>query len=107
MIATPELPFACLDFSGRATVTVKEIARKTGYTPKHIANLIEAHHIAALNGALKASRGAWRVPVDEYRRWVCSILTSTERTAFIAQLPEETLHELQNEIAARLAVLAA
>lgn len=97
------LPFACLDFSGRSTVTLGEIAQKLGGTVQHYANLVDDGTLVALD--LKrhtGSRRMIRIPVDEYRRFVLAKLTSHERQAFIAELPPETLRELAAAIAARL-----
>lgn len=97
------LPFDCLDFPGRATVTVGEIALKTGYTAAHILGHIDAGRLVAIDSKLVGSRRSLRVPIDEYRRWVFSLLTGPTRADFIAELPDHTLRQIAAAIAARLA----
>ena len=102
------LPFACLDFPGRSTVTAGEIALKLGVTTRHILHLIEDGTIHALDlPRHSGSRSLLRVPVDEYRAFVIAKLTSATRREFIAELPPETLREIAREIAERLSALAA
>lgn len=98
------LPFDCLDFPGRATVTLGEIAEKLGGSWQHYSNLVDDGTLVALD--LKrhtGSRRVLRVPVDEYRRFVVARLTGPARTEFLAELPRETLREIAACIAARLA----
>lgn len=103
-----ELPFACLDFSGRGSVPVWEIAKKIGVTRQHILDHIDAGTLIALDTKLVGKRSNMRVPVDEYRRWVLVRLINLEtRRDFIAQLPEPTVRELVKELTARLNALAA
>lgn len=97
------LPFACIDFPDRVTVSVAEIATKIGKTERHILDHIEAGRLVALNSALVDSRSSLRVPVDEYRRWVLSLLTAPARRTFLQELPPTTLRELRGEIEALLA----
>jgi hypothetical protein len=99
-----QLPFACLDFPGRATVTLAEIAAKLGGTVQHYFHHIDDGSLVALDlRTHRGSRRMLRVPVDEYRRFVLAKLTSTKRPEFLAELPRETLREIAAEIAARLA----
>ena len=96
--------FACLDFPGRATVSLAEIAAKLGGTVAHYWNLVDDDQLVALDLKRRVgSRRMIRVPVDEYRRFVIAKLTSTKRHEFLAELPTETLREIAAEIAARLA----
>lgn len=97
------LPFACLDFPGRDTVKVWEIAAKLGYSHQHIFEHIDAGRLVALDSALVLSRRNLRVPVDEYRRWVLSLLTGPARRTFFSELPKPVLREIAAEIAAQLA----
>lgn len=97
------LPFACLDFPGRDTVAVREIAAKLGVTSQHILDHIDAGTLVAVDTKLVGSRSNRRVPVDEYRRWVIGRLTGPARVQFFAELPRETLRQIAAEVAARLA----
>lgn len=98
------LPFACLDFPGRSTVTLAEIAQKLGGTAQHYINLVEDGTITALDLTRHVgSRRMLRIPIEEYQRYVLSRLTRRDRQNFLAELPPETLRELAAEIAARLA----
>lgn len=97
------LPFACLDFPDRATVTVNDIAAKLGVSWQHVVEHIDAGKLVALDTALVTSRRNIRVAVDEYRRWVLSLLTAPARRTFLAELPPATLRELRREIDTLLA----
>lgn len=101
------LPFACIDFPDRTTVSVAEIAAKIGKTERHILDHIEAGRLVALNTALVDTRSSLRVTVDEYRRWVLSLLTAPARRTFLQELPHATLLELQAEIQLLLSPAAA
>jgi hypothetical protein len=96
------LPFACLDFPDRTSVSVQEIASKLGVTAQHILDHIEAGKLVALDTALVGTRRNPRIAVDEYRRWVLSLLTAPARRSFLTELPHATLRELQQEIASIL-----
>lgn len=104
-----QLPFDCLDFPGRATVTLAEIATKLGGSTQHYSNLIDDGTLTALDlTGHTGSRRMLRVPVDEYRRFVLACLTNREKRAdFIGELPQRTLLEIRAEIDRRLAMCAA
>lgn len=96
------LLFACLDFPGRDTVKVWEIAAKLGYSHQHIFEHIDAGKLVALDSALVPSRRNLRVPVDEYRRWCLGLLTGPARRTFISELPENLRREIAREFAESL-----
>ncbi len=98
------LAFACLDFPGRDTVGIWEIAGKTGYTVRHVLDHIDAGKLVALDSALAKTRRSLRVPVDEYRRWVLTLLTGEARQIFVRELPDATLREIVREGAREMAV---
>ena len=97
-----QLPFACLDFPGRETVAVWEIAAKLGVSRKHILDHIDAGTIVAVDTKIVSTRSNMRVPVDEYRRWVLVRLTGPARRTFLAELPESVLLEIARESCALL-----
>lgn len=98
------LGFACLDFSGRSTVTLQEIATKLGISCDTLERQVDDGTLTALDLARhQTSRRLLRIPVDEYRRYVAARLTGPARRQFLAELPTETLREIAREIAARLA----
>ncbi len=97
-----EFPFASLDFPGRATLTVAEVALRTGFCSRHIEGLIDVGALVALNGANpKATKRSLRIVIESYRDWVVRGLTGPAeiRTYFIARLPLETKRDLYNELA--------
>lgn len=92
--------FACLDFEGRVTLSVREVALRLGYTTRHVIGWIESGELAAFDGrgTAKATRAAWRIPIDAYRDFVRARITGPGRQAFLAALPKATLRELLREI---------
>ena len=68
--------FASLDFPGRPTLRLVEIAGKLGCTKQHLLNQIEEGTLVALDlkGA-HASRQALKVPVECYRDYLLRKLT--------------------------------
>jgi len=97
------LPFACLDFPGRDTVAIWEIAAKIGKTVRHVLDHVDAGKLVALDSALVKSRRSLRVPVDEYRRWVLTLLTGPAQKTISAELPLPVLRELHATLAAEIA----
>lgn len=96
------LPFACLDFPGRDTVSAREVAAKLGVTTQHVLDHLDSGRLCAIDTALSASRRNPRIAVDEYRRWVLSMLTAPAQRALLAELPRPTLRALRAEIDALL-----
>jgi hypothetical protein len=97
-----EFPYASLDFPGRTTVKVHEIATRTGFSEQHILNQIDQGLLVVLDAkSAFTSRRCIRVPIEEYRAWVLKNLTgpATLRNEFLAQLPKPVLRDLQSEIA--------
>lgn len=104
---------ASLDFPGRTTLTVAEIAERLGYTEQHIADLIDEDQLGAVDGRGKgAGRSAYRVPVECYRDFISARLRGPARTELLANLPEITRSALILELfsglpaAARSGILA-
>lgn len=95
--------FASLDFPGRTTVSLGEIAQRLGVSVDHLLN--EAEHGALkgldLKGA-KATRRNMRVPIECYRAYVIEHMTAEFRSGFVRDLPRHVLRELLVEINAAL-----
>ncbi len=96
-------PFSSLDFPGRTTVSLGEIAQRLGVSVDHLLN--EAEHGALkgldLKGA-KATRRNVRVPIECYRAYVLEHMTAKFRGDFVRDLPKHVLIELRGEINAAL-----
>lgn len=82
--------FASLDFPGRTTLRLEEIAEKLGCTVQHLLNEVDRGAFHGLNlAAAGVSRRAMRIPVECYRAYVLSKLTGAIdlRMQFLADLP--------------------
>ena len=70
--AHPQVTFASLDFPGRTTLYVHEVARRLGIAEKHVLNLCDDGSLAMLNIASKGvKRRALRIPIESYRSFIC------------------------------------
>lgn len=100
-----EFPYASLDFPGRTTIYVHEIAARTGYCLQHIINQVDQGLLIALDAkSTFSSRRAMRVPVEEYRAWVLRNLTgpAVTRNEFLDTLPKHVLLALHEDISRRI-----
>jgi hypothetical protein len=62
-----------MDFSGRTTLTLQEIADKWACTTQHVMNLIEDGSLGAIDiKGPGAKRNLWRVPIENYRQFVAT-----------------------------------
>lgn len=95
-----QFPFASLDFPGRVSLRVEEVATKLGLTPKHITDLIVEGKLAANDHrGVDASRACYRIPIEAYRDYICRTLTTpAERLRALKHLPKATLRELVREL---------
>lgn len=92
-------PFTSLDFPGRVTLMVDEIAERLGVTAQHILDLVEEGELVAVDLAGKgASRRTVRIPVESYRTFIVQRMTGLIRREFLRTLPKATLRELRREI---------
>lgn len=91
------LTFACLDFPDRTILTVSEIAAKLDVSVQHVLDHVDEGKLVALDTALVDSRRSLRVTVDEYRRWVLTLLTGPQRRTFLAELTPAQLREIHRE----------
>ena len=97
--------FASLDFPGRTTLGLLEIAEKIGCSVQHLLNEIERGAFSGLNiAAAGAKRREMRMPVECYRTWVLSKLTGPVdvRMQFLADLPVAARREVAQAIFATL-----
>jgi hypothetical protein len=97
--------FSSLDFPGRTTLGLGEIAEKLGCTVQHLLNEIERGTFHGLNlAASTVARRAMRIPVECYRAYVLSKLTGTVdlRMQFIAELPSASRAEVVHAVFATL-----
>jgi hypothetical protein len=93
--------FASLDFPGRTTLLLREIAERVGCSVKHLCNQIDEQELAAIDiGSKGSDRVSARVPVECYREWVLKNLTGPVdlRMRFLADLPEVTRRQLLAEL---------
>jgi len=91
--------FASLDFPGRSTLMLEEIARRLGVTVQHLFNETERGELVALDLKNKrVSRRLIRVPVECYRDYVLRKLTGPLRATLIAALPRAVREQLLAEI---------
>lgn len=99
-----EFQFTSLDFPGRVSLRVEEVARKLGITPKHVTDLIAEGKMQALDHrGVGAGRACYRIPIESYRDYVARCLTTkADRLRLLADLPRATLRELHRELGALL-----
>lgn len=96
-----EFPFASLDFPGRTTIKVVEMAARLGVSWQHVVNGIDSGEIAALDVSAKSTRTGkayYRIPAESYRAYVIRNVTGPVRDQFISKLPESTRRDLFLEI---------
>lgn len=92
-------PFPSLDFPGRVTLTVSEVAGKLGWTAKHVADLIVEGQLGALDGKGKsANRSSYRIPIDDYREFIISRMTAPHPQKFFTSLSRARLGEIAREL---------
>jgi hypothetical protein len=95
-----QFAFASLDFPGRVSLRVEEIADKLSITPQHVLDLIVEGKLQAVDVRGEGStRACYRVPVESYRDFVVRALTTpAERMRLLRELPKATLRELRREL---------
>lgn len=82
--------FSSLDFPGRTTLGLAEIAQRLGCTVTHLLNEVDRGAFVGLNiAAADSKRRAMRVPVECYRAYVLGKLTGPVdvRMQFLVELP--------------------
>lgn len=94
-----QFPFPSLDFPGRTTLTAAEIAERLGYDEKHVRDLITEGELPGIDGKGKgATRGSYRVPVENYRDFITARMTGPRRIEMLRHLPKPVLRELVREL---------
>lgn len=94
-----QFPFPSLDFPGRTTLTAAEIAERLGFDEKHVRDLITEGELPGIDGKGKgATRGAYRVPIENYRDFVTARMTGPRRIELLRHLPKPVLRELVREL---------
>lgn len=97
--------FASLDFPGRTTLYLHEIAMRIGVTVKHLLDQVEEGKLVGLDvSSADSNRRAMRVPVECYRNYVLCALTGPVdfKLAFLRALPAATRRQLIDELNASL-----
>jgi hypothetical protein len=93
-------PFVSLDFPGRASVTLREMAEKLSLSPDQLLNEIDRGALVALDlKGSNASKRNPRVPIESYRAYVIARMTGEFRADFVRDLPRPTRFALMREIA--------
>jgi hypothetical protein len=92
---------ASLDFPGRSTVLVREMAERLGVTERHLFNEIDRGALVVLDlRSGVSSRRCARVPIECYRAYVEKRLSapSPARSLFLRSLPLAVRRELYREL---------
>jgi len=98
------LPFPSLDFQGRTTLTVNDIANKLRYTPEHVIGLIECGELVSVNGSRSVeTRMSYRVPIEAYREFIRSRMTAPFKETCFSKLTLTQLMTLAGELQAAIA----
>ena len=91
--------FASLDFPGRSTLMLREIAVRLGVTVAHLLNEVESGELVALDLKRRGvSRRCVRVPAEGYRDYVLRKLTSRDRAELLKGLPRVVRAQLIEEL---------
>jgi hypothetical protein len=83
--------FASLDFPGRSTLMLWEIADRLGVSVRHLLNEVDCGSLVVLDlKAKNSNRRAARVPVETYRAYILQRLTGPAdvRMQFLKDLPK-------------------
>jgi hypothetical protein len=98
----PELngPAACpesLDFPGRTSLLLTEMAKKLKCSFRHLLNEVDCGALTVLDLRTERSPRRWlRVPIECYREYICRRLSGPveSRLQFLHSLPAKVRHEL-------------
>ncbi len=95
--------FPSLDFPGRTTLMLSEMATKLGVSVRHLLNEVDEGVLTVMD--LKgntSSRSCWRIPVESYREYVLQRVFGPSRAEFLAALPVNLRKRLIAELYASL-----
>jgi hypothetical protein len=91
--------FASLDFPGRSTLMLWEIAGRLGVSDRHLAGEVDNGELVALDLKTRGiARRCIRVPVEGYRDYVLRKLTDRTRTNLLKALPRAARAQLIKEL---------
>lgn len=93
-----EFPFFSLDFPGRTTLSVKEVAEKLGCSERHINDLIDEGKLGCINLSPSGLRAFRRIPIEAYRDFILQNFSGDLRVEFLRTLPRPTLKALRKDI---------
>jgi hypothetical protein len=96
--------FGSLDFPGRSTLMLWEIADRIGCTVRHLLNEVDSGTLTGLDIASTTSRRALRIPVESYRAYILTKVTGPVdfKMQFLRDLPAATRRQLITELSASL-----
>jgi hypothetical protein len=99
LIEKPQYPFPSLDFPGRTSLRLSEMAEKLGVSVRHLQKEVEQGVLTVLDVKGKqATQSCWRVPVESYRDFIIARMTGPGRAGLLRSLPEATLRLLAREL---------
>lgn len=99
MIEQLQFPFPSLDFPGRTTITVGEIARRLGVSDQTILNLADEGAFPGVDlKGKRATKRCLRFPIECYRNFLLERMTGEHRNELLRMLPKAALRELHREI---------
>lgn len=93
--------FPSLDFPGRTTVMLWEIAGRLGVSVNHLLELVDQGELAGVDiSSSSVSRRAMRIPVECYRDFIIKRLTGPVdfRLQFLRDLPAAARRQLIREL---------
>lgn len=103
---TEQLTFlSSLDFPGRTTLGLGEIAERLGCSVRHLLNEADSGALVGLDiSASRSARRAMRIPVECYRDYVLKKLTGPAdlRMRFLRDLPAAVRRDLIEQLQASL-----
>jgi hypothetical protein len=97
--------FASLDFPGRTTLLLWEIAERLGCTVKHLLEQVDSGELVGLDvRSAEVSRRSMRIPVECYRDYILRRMTgdADHKMRFLRDLPAATRRQLIDELRASL-----
>lgn len=104
MPAPEQLDFlASLDFPGRSSLYLGEIAERLGCSVRHLLNHIDAGELVGLDiSCPSVNRRSIRIPIEAYRNFILKRLTGAVdvKMQFLRDLPAATRRQLIEDLRA-------